>query len=103
MGWCEGNWNVNSKCKCRNSKQIGGSMGSSTGRSGGKYRFIKDLVFDLVRESSGRISYDEVTAEIRKHFPLSEAKISLMITELEHKGIVNRIKKGRGNVIILNK
>ena len=38
--------------------------------------------------------------ELRKHFPLSEAKISLIITELEAKGYVQKIKKGRGNVIL---
>ncbi|MHC1584962.1 MAG: helix-turn-helix transcriptional regulator, partial [Candidatus Syntropharchaeia archaeon] len=32
---------------------------------------------------------------------LSEAKISLMITDLENRGLVTKIKKGRGNVIIL--
>ncbi len=32
---------------------------------------------------------------------LSEAKISLILTELEHKGKVEKIKKGRGNVILL--
>ena len=41
--------------------------------------------------------------DIRKAFGLSEAKASLIITELEHKNLVKRIKKGRGNVIILNK
>ena len=41
--------------------------------------------------------------EIRKQIPLSEAKISLMIAELEHKGIIEKIKKGRGNIIILKK
>jgi len=41
--------------------------------------------------------------EIRKDIPLSEAKISLMIAELEHKGVVEKIKKGRGNIIILKK
>ncbi|MBN2459889.1 hypothetical protein JXB28_06415 [Candidatus Woesearchaeota archaeon] len=38
--------------------------------------------------------------EIRKAFPLSEAKISLIITDLESQGKVRKIKKGRGNVII---
>jgi len=38
--------------------------------------------------------------EIRQEIPLSEAKISLMIAELEHKGVVEKIKKGRGNIII---
>lgn len=39
--------------------------------------------------------------EIRKQIPLSEAKISLIIAELEHKGLIEKIKKGRGNIIIL--
>lgn len=39
--------------------------------------------------------------EMRKEFPDSEAKISLILTELEEKGIVKKIKKGRGNVILL--
>ncbi len=38
--------------------------------------------------------------DIRKEFPLSEAKISLMITELEHDGKLRKIKKGRGNIIV---
>jgi len=49
-------------------------MGSNSDSSGGKYRFIKDLVLDLVRKSSGRIGYDEVTAEVRKQFPQSAWK-----------------------------
>jgi len=39
--------------------------------------------------------------EIRKQFPLSEAKISLMITDLESQDKIKKIKKGRGNIIIL--
>jgi uncharacterized membrane protein len=38
--------------------------------------------------------------EIRKEFPLSEAKISLMLTDLESQGKVRKIKKGRGNIIV---
>ena len=38
--------------------------------------------------------------DIRRNFPYSEAKISLMIDDLESKGLVKRIKKGRGNVIV---
>ncbi len=40
--------------------------------------------------------------DIRRQFPHSEAKISLMLDELEAKGLVERIKKGRGNLIIKN-
>lgn len=53
----------------------------------------------VIREDGGRTTQKD----IRKNIPLSEAKISLMITELENKGILKRIKKGRGNVIILQK
>ncbi len=38
--------------------------------------------------------------DIRKNFPYSEAKISLMIDELEAKGLVKKVKKGRGNLIL---
>jgi len=40
--------------------------------------------------------------EIRKEFALSEAKISLMLTDLESQKKVRKIKKGRGNVIVWN-
>jgi uncharacterized membrane protein len=33
--------------------------------------------------------------------PLSEAKISLIVTELEHTNKVVKVKKGRGNVILV--
>ena len=38
--------------------------------------------------------------EIRKNMNMSEAKISLIITDLEDRGLVKRIKRGRGNIII---
>lgn len=38
--------------------------------------------------------------DIRKQIPLSEAKISLMLTDLESQGKIRKIKKGRGNIII---
>ncbi len=53
----------------------------------------------IIKQEGGRATQKE----IRKQIPLSEAKISLMIAELEHKGVVEKIKKGRGNIIILKK
>lgn len=41
--------------------------------------------------------------DIRKLIPYSEAKISLVLTELESKNKIEKIKKGRGNIIILKK
>ena len=41
--------------------------------------------------------------ELIKFFPCSQAKMSLMITELEKAGILKRTKKGRSNLIKLVK
>jgi uncharacterized membrane protein len=58
-----------------------------------------EKVLDFIKKQDGRTTQKE----IRKALGLSEAKASLIITELEHKNIVKRIKKGRTNIIILNK
>ncbi|MEW6063151.1 MAG: winged helix-turn-helix transcriptional regulator [Nanoarchaeota archaeon] len=41
--------------------------------------------------------------DLRKELNLSEAKVSLMLAELEELGVIKRFKKGRGNIIVLNK
>ncbi len=56
-------------------------------------------IVKIIEQEGGRATQKG----IRKQIPLSEAKISLMIAELEHKGIIDKIKKGRGNIIILKK
>lgn len=56
-------------------------------------------VIEIIKQENGRTTQKE----IRKKIPVSEAKISLMIAELEHNGKIKKIKKGRGNIIILNK
>ena len=56
-------------------------------------------IIQLLKKNQGRMSQ----RELRKHFALSEAKISLMITELETEGKLKKIKKGRGNILILEK
>ena len=58
-----------------------------------------DEVLAFIKKQGGRVTQKD----IRKQFPVSEAKISLVITELEDKKLVKRIKRGRGNIIILNK
>ncbi len=57
------------------------------------------LVLDTLKKHGGRITQ----LELRKEIPLSEAKISLMVSELESKGAIRKIKKGRANIIILEK
>ena len=56
-------------------------------------------IVKIINDEGGRTTQKH----IRKQIPLSEAKISLMIDELEHKGTIEKIKKGRGNIIILKK
>lgn len=53
-------------------------------------------ILELLDKEGGRITQKE----LRKQLPHSEAKVSLMIDELEQKGVVKRIKKGRGNIIV---
>ena len=71
-----------------------------TGQTGEKSE-DNDLeqLIKIIKQEGGRATQKD----IRKQIPLSEAKISLMIAELEHKGIIEKIKKGRGNIIILKK
>ncbi|MBI4181705.1 MAG: hypothetical protein HY520_01940 [Candidatus Aenigmarchaeota archaeon] len=38
--------------------------------------------------------------DLRKAFPFSEAKMSLLLAELEHDGKIKKIKQGRGNIIV---
>ncbi len=57
-----------------------------------------EKALDIIKKHDGRINQKELRKEM---LYLSEAKISLIITELEHKSLVEKVKKGRGNVIIL--
>ncbi|MBW3001632.1 hypothetical protein KY338_00560 [Candidatus Woesearchaeota archaeon] len=57
---------------------------------------LKELVA-FIKKEGGRTTQKD----IRTNFPQSEAKISLMVSELEHKGKIKKIKKGRGNIITL--
>jgi uncharacterized membrane protein len=53
-------------------------------------------IMKFIENEGGRTTQKD----IRKQFPYSEAKISLMIDELEAKGLVKKVKKGRGNLIL---
>ncbi|HDJ37944.1 MAG TPA: hypothetical protein ENF24_01975, partial [Methanosarcinales archaeon] len=54
-------------------------------------------VLSIIRGRDGRIAQKD----LRLRLNCSEAKASLMITDLEDRGLVKKVKKGRGNVIIL--
>lgn len=57
-----------------------------------------DKALEIIKKHDGRITQKELRKEM---LYLSEAKISLILTELEHKSQIEKIKKGRGNVVIL--
>ena len=64
-----------------------------------EYDLPEDLaeVVELIRKEGGRITQKE----LRKKLGYSEAKMSLIIADLERRGIVEKVKKGRGNIIFL--
>ena len=57
-----------------------------------------EQALELIKNHDGRIHQKTLRQEL---LHLSEAKVSLIVSELEHKGLVERFKKGRGNIIIL--
>ena len=57
-----------------------------------------DETIEIINKHGGRIYQKELRKEM---LYLSESKISLILTELEHKGKIEKIKKGMGNAIIL--
>ncbi len=56
-----------------------------------------DQVIGILQKHGGRLTQ----RDLRREIPLSEAKVSLMVAELEHQGKIKKIKKGRGNILIL--
>ncbi len=54
-------------------------------------------VLNVIRASGGRINQ----VELRQKLLYSEAKVSLMISDLEDRGLVRKIQKGRGNIVVL--
>ena len=59
----------------------------------------KDKIYEFIKQKGGRVTQ----REIRKNFPVSQATISLILTELESEGKLKKIKRGKGNIIILQK
>lgn len=57
-----------------------------------------DKVLSIIKKEGGRINQKD----LRSRLGLSEAKISLMISDLESRKKIRKIKRGRGNIIILS-
>ncbi|MEA1905427.1 MAG: winged helix-turn-helix transcriptional regulator [Euryarchaeota archaeon] len=77
----------------------GGPAKSEVSEESGESDLPPDLkeVLLVIRDGGGRITQKELRARLK----YSEAKVSLMITDLEDRGVVKKVKKGRGNIIIL--
>ncbi|RLI86207.1 MAG: hypothetical protein DRO98_05730 [Archaeoglobales archaeon] len=54
-------------------------------------------VVEILKKEGGRMTQKE----LRKRLGYSEAKVSLLIADLERRGIIEKVKKGRGNIIFL--
>ena len=54
-------------------------------------------VLSIIKNEGGRITQKE----LRRKYGCSEAKMSLIIADLERRDIVEKVKKGRGNIIFL--
>jgi len=53
-------------------------------------------LFDTILKMGGRTTQKD----LRKKIAFSEAKVSLMLDDLEERGLIKKIKKGRANIII---
>ncbi len=55
-----------------------------------------DELYALIMKKGGRVTQKELRGEMK----CSEAKVSLMLDDLEDRGYIKKIKKGRSNIII---
>lgn len=54
-------------------------------------------VLEIIAKAGGRMTQKD----LRKQLSVSEAKVSLLLADLEDRGHIKKIKKGRGNIVIL--
>ena len=58
-------------------------------------RDLKEII-EILESLGGRMTRKDLGTRLN----CPEAKVSLMITDLEGRGLVHKVKKGRGNVIL---
>lgn len=66
-------------------------------KSAGLDKYAREVV-EVLGRSGNRLTQKELREKITG---IGEAKISLIVSELEEMGIVKKIKRGRGNIIVL--
>ena len=89
-------WNKISKKKVE-IKKIGENPEKEEISTESEPAYLNETI-EIIKKHEGRIHQKDLRREMMH---LSEAKISLILTELEHKGRIEKIKKGRGNVVLL--
>lgn len=64
-----------------------------------KFQLPSDLqnVMEIIRDQNGQIAQKDLRTILR----CSDAKVSLMLVDLEKRELIEKFKKGRGNVVIL--
>ncbi|KAF5412073.1 MAG: hypothetical protein C5S43_02410 [Candidatus Methanocomedens sp.] len=55
-------------------------------------------LLDIIQQAGGRLTQKDLRSKMK----CSEAKVSLMVTDLEDRGLLRKVKQGRGNIILLN-
>ena len=71
---------------------------NSIKRSWKKEPSYVEKALEIIKSHGGRITQKSCA---KNCYISQEAKVSLIVTELEHKELVEKIKKVRGNVILL--
>ncbi|MEM4710749.1 MAG: winged helix-turn-helix transcriptional regulator [Candidatus Woesearchaeota archaeon] len=94
--------NMNKEQDIKNTKSYKDSFSNKNNVFSGVSENEKKEDTDLVSRILNLIKDNErmTQKDIRKSIPYSEAKISLILTQLENEGKIKKIKKGRGNIII---
>ncbi len=54
-------------------------------------------ILDIIRSQGGRMTQKDLRSKLK----YSEGKVSLMLFDLEKRGMIQKFKRGRGNVILL--
>jgi len=68
--------------------------------SAAKERVLRQDCVDVLKaieKSGGRMTQ----LDLRKAVPYSEVRISLIVTDLEDAGLLRKVKRGRGNILIM--
>tara|TARA_Y100000310_G_scaffold268815_1_gene281665 strand:- start:2758 stop:3552 length:795 start_codon:yes stop_codon:yes gene_type:complete len=81
-----------------NNEPLGETLGDDNFEEEDEEPDYLNNTLDIIKKNEGRITQKKLRKEMMH---LSEGKVSLILTELEHKGKIEKIKKGRGNVILL--